>query len=625
MQDKSSISEAGKSFFDEIASTVKIDSYGQAFGKLNAQATELNSTFRENRTRITEMTTTISNVLPNITRLGGDLSDVGNTIGDIADASRRNVIANEEVIEGIFVASKVLRTDAATLSNAFINVGVGIENIRDTVEDSVNYVQSIGLNAEKVFGKVLNNTEQLSRFNFEDGVRGFTKMAAQAHLLRFDMNESFRLADDVMNPERAVQVASAFQRLGVAAGNLVDPFQLMNASIMDPSGLQDSLIKVGKQFTYFDEKTKSFKISPQGIMTLKEIQAQTGVSAEELRKAALASAELDARLSEISPSIKFENEEDKQYLANIARMGKGGKYEIAIGMDKEGQQVYKELSQVTQEEMKSLIEKQREAPKTLEDIQRNSLTLTELIQVDVRALAEKIVYGAVSAPTLVKFSEDVRGVAGAIGGTLSQGDRYFGVQNVRRESEKFFSNASDILGKIVAGEASFETFNEYLSKNAEQIKSIGSGFASEIERFVGEVAEKIPEGKDKPISSFAKEQAEKLNTWLTGEKGKLKSELDKKELLRSSFISESIATEKMEVAKTKAATAAASNKVDVNGTVKIELVLPAGFNNLTPAQQEKLIDSIIADKKFTNQVQNIIGQKDGKPATNTLTTIPKSP
>jgi hypothetical protein len=32
--------------------------------------------------------------------------------------------------------------------------------------------------------------------------------------------------------------------LGVAAGNLVDPFALMNASINDPGALQDSLAEV---------------------------------------------------------------------------------------------------------------------------------------------------------------------------------------------------------------------------------------------------------------------------------------------------------------------------------------------------------------------------------------------
>jgi hypothetical protein len=105
-------------------------------------------------------------------------------------------------------------------------------------------------------------------------------MAAQASMLRFDMNQTFQLADKVLSPEKAIEVAAAFQRLGVAAGTLVDPFALMNASINDPGALQDSLVDVARQFTYFDEKTKTFKINPQGVLTLKELQTQTGVSAQ---------------------------------------------------------------------------------------------------------------------------------------------------------------------------------------------------------------------------------------------------------------------------------------------------------------------------------------------------------
>ena len=101
-------------------------------------------------------------------------------------------------------------------------------------------------------------------------------------MLRFDMKETFELADKVLDPDKAIEVASAFQRLGVSAGNLTDPFMLMNQSINDPSGLQDSLINVAKQFTYFDEQTKSFKISPQGILTLREMEQQTGVSATDM-------------------------------------------------------------------------------------------------------------------------------------------------------------------------------------------------------------------------------------------------------------------------------------------------------------------------------------------------------
>jgi hypothetical protein len=107
----------------------------------------------------------------------------------------------------------------------------------------------------------------------------------------------------------------------------------MNASINDPGALQDSLVDVAKQFTYFDEKTKTFKINPQGVLTLREMEQQTGVSAKEMSKLGLAAAEADKRISAIGAAGLNIKEDDKQYLANIAKMGEGGEYEVKIKDD----------------------------------------------------------------------------------------------------------------------------------------------------------------------------------------------------------------------------------------------------------------------------------------------------
>jgi hypothetical protein len=93
-------------------------------------------------------------------------------------------------------------------------------------------------------------------------------------------------AEKVLNPEGAIQMAAAFQRLGVASGDLVDPFILMDKSINDPKGLQDSLIEMTKQFTYFDEKTGNFRINPGGVRLMKELAETAGMSFEQFSKTA---------------------------------------------------------------------------------------------------------------------------------------------------------------------------------------------------------------------------------------------------------------------------------------------------------------------------------------------------
>jgi hypothetical protein len=391
-----------------------LDQTLQKMFEITMAADGLNKTFIGNRTRIREMMDAVSAVSPEIVGLGGDFKDAGKVIGEIAAGTRRTLIASKEDIRELFATSKVIGQDVSKLVEEFGKAGIMYSNISENVLDSINYVNSIGANAKAVMGDVVSNTDKLSRFNFEGGVQGLTKMAAQASMLRFDMKETFELADKVLDPDKAIEVASAFQRLGVSAGNLTDPFMLMNQSINDPSGLQDSLINVAKQYTYFDEQAKSFKISPQGILTLREMEQQTGVSAKSMREAALSAADLDKRMSDIKKTgiATGFSEDDQKLIANLSRMGEGGTgYEIKV-KDEKGEEVYKKLTDVSSEQLKATLENQKKAPKTIEDVQRNQLNIQEGMLANLREINEKILRGITGNQTALnnisKFSAGAR-------------------------------------------------------------------------------------------------------------------------------------------------------------------------------------------------------------------------
>jgi hypothetical protein len=186
----------------------------------------------------------------------------------------------------------------------------------------------------------------------------------------------------------------------------------MNQSINDPSGLQDSLANVSKQFTYFDEKTKTFKINPQGVLTLREMEKAAGITQGSLSKMGLAAAELDKRISEVNAAgLHFGSEEDKQYLQNIASMGKGGKYEVEL---KDGTK--KELQKLNQEEFDELIDEQKNGPKTLEEIARGQMTYTEVMANDVSAIRMAVASGVVTQKEFLKGLKDV----GEVGTSLTK-------------------------------------------------------------------------------------------------------------------------------------------------------------------------------------------------------------
>ena len=372
--------------------------------KITIAAESLNKEFIGGRTRVTEMMQAIADVSPEVIGLGGKFEDVGKTIDGIAKGSRRNVIASKEDIQELFATSKVIGQDVNKLVDQFAKVGIMYSDISEKVVDSINYVNDIGGNAKAVMADVLSNTDKLSRFNFQGGVEGLTKMAAQASMLRFDMKETFELADKVLDPDQAIEMASAFQRLGVSAGNLTDPFMLMNQSINDPSGLQDSLINVAKQFTYFDEEAKQFKINPQGILTMREMEKQTGVSAKSMREAALSAADFDMRMSEIKKTgiATGFSEDDQKLIANLSRMNKEkGGFEIKV-VDDKGQESYKKLTDLTSDQLKATLQAEKDRPKDIESVQRSQLNTQEGMLQNLKEINEKILRGITGSPTAIK-------------------------------------------------------------------------------------------------------------------------------------------------------------------------------------------------------------------------------
>ena len=375
-------------------------------GRIQDGISDINRSFGETRTRYLEFSTAVSDSVADFVRLGGEASDVSATIAGIGEASRRNVVATKETLTEIFATAEYLGISAKDITESFAIAGVEMSNIAEATEESVNYIQSIGLNARTIMGDVALRMEYMNRFNFEGGVLGLSKMAAQASMLRFDMNQTAEFADKVLNPDGAIQMAAAFQRLGVASGDLVDPFILMDKSINDPEGLQDSIIDLAKQFTIFDEKTGNFRINPGGVRLLKELQEQTGLSYENMTKTALAAADLDRRLSQISFDVQG-SEEDKMLVANMAKMGEDKRFYVEF-QDEQGKKQTEALEDLTDAQFQQIKQQAALRPGTMEEIARAQLDTDVLIAKDIAALPMRLGYALAGQTGLVRGVESLR-------------------------------------------------------------------------------------------------------------------------------------------------------------------------------------------------------------------------
>ena len=585
--------------FENLKNTIEslkspIDKILESIGDMYQGAENLNNAFLQGRTRMDEMADAVARSAAGVIRLGGSVEQVSSTMADIARASERNVLATEDQVSKLFAASQIIGQGTETIVRKFAEAGVEAAQIGVNLEESIDYVQSVGLNAQVVMSEVTDNMALMNQFSFADGVAGLTKMAAQASMLRFDMQNTANFANKVMGPEGAIEAAAGFQRLGISIGNLTDPFALMNQSLTDPGALQDSIINATKQFTEFDEKTKTFKINPQGILMLKEMSEVTGISAAELSKTALAAADLDKRLSAISPSISFENEEDKKLLANMATMGKEGEYVVQI-KDEKGNIEQKKLADLTQEQFNELKKQQEERPKTLEDIQISQLDVLKNIDASLQSNLAKGTFGVAATPVIRGNITGAERISRAI---VSSIDKAIPESSVITEK---VTDAVDKMSSLFtardAGKISEQDFSKQVQALEESImkqaSSMGQVGVDALKDLLQDANKKITgtSGIEKEFKNFINETLDAAGVKSNAAANAVKEKAQVKPLSESDILGQSIQS-KVAAKQIESKQPSTYNvKNDVTGNIKITIDGDVGTNGLTQQQLTQIFNS----------------------------------
>jgi hypothetical protein len=528
-------------------------------------------------------------------------------MGDIAKATGRNTLASAESVEKLYATTKVIGGNVKNIVEEFTNVGVQFGVVGQQLEESVVTVRDLGLNAADVMTKVVSNASNLNKFNFEGGVQGLTKMAARAAQLRFDMTDAFNMAEQALDPENAITMASAFQRLGVSVGTLADPFALMNASINDPGALQESLANVSKQFTYFDEKTKTFKINPQGMLTLRQMAKETNTSYDNLAKSGLAAAELDKRLSQINPRINFKDESDKQFLSNLAEMDATGNYVVKI-RDDQGRDSTKNLSEVTQQEFDKLIQAQKDQPKSMEDIARASMKTGDIVANDVAAIKEAVVRGAVSTSFVKDNMEAFRKIVTTPTGSISK-------EIARTEifSKEFDTAANAIRDAVkemtkTGGKSMGDIMKDLGGKFGEQSKSVTKVVEGLSQKIYSDIKGKNLSYGDSELGAFANSALRGLESYIdktpvgkavAAEKGgtSVKATPSKSLFLEGTDSLTKTANQNQTLTST------INKTVDYSGTVVFKVDAPAGVS-------KEYLEQFLNEERFKEMVYKYVEEKN---------------
>ena len=541
-------------------------------------------TFGQTQSAIKGLREELAVATPGVVGLGGAFSDVENIQKGIAESLQTNVITLGDTVTDLFAAAKAVGETSDGVGGmvaAFQDVGIQTGNIKDNIQTTVNLARQVGVNTGAVFTLVKNNLESINKYGFENGVAGLAKMSAQAAGLRINMNSIFGFAEKVFNPEDAVDMVSTFQRLGVAAGDLADPFRLMYLASEDTEELQNQVVKMTQKFTYFDEKTKEFKVFPNAKRDLREIEKATGIAYNDLIKM----SEGTQKLNLISKDLKIAgvDEETKQFVANVAQYNKQkGGFTVKIGRDE------KLVTEINSKDIDELKESQK--PVTLEDLAKSQLTETGYSNAVLGQIRDRLAAPVAGSRAPQDLRELLRGTL-ASGQSTSEkalGNTRGGIAGIDQLYEKTGKGLTDLIsGKGGLEEVAnvFKTAGMDMSEGLKNVRNVFSNFDTEASKPYISSGNKIAEAAGAAVTGLTT-LADKAKSFLSG------TDVTKKPSIETGNITQN--NQKIEF-----------NPLEHKGTIDIKVTTP---NGTTQSLTDSQISEIFKNENFRKELTRIISE-----------------
>jgi hypothetical protein len=352
--------------------------------------------------RMSEMRTTIADAIPEMLKLGISSDNAFDVLMDVPTALGVNTTMGTEALVEMGAAAEVSGVKTKELAKEFKGVGMSLYDVGDRMAEVANYAKSVGVNVKAVSAEVVGNLKQLNLFNFDNGVKGLAKMASQASMLGFDMAKTFKLAEDLMSPEKAIDLAASLQRLGVSSSALLDPLKAMDLAQNDPEALQKEIVNVSKEFTKLKADGSGFEILPGAKRRLREVTSAMGMSADELANMSIKSADLDMKMSKIKFPSLAASEEDKMLIANMSQM-KNGEAVVQIKNEKTGKMEEVNVSKLTADQLTKIREQQADKDKSIEELALDQLNVLQSIDAGINGGKAAATLGKASTPAMDRF------------------------------------------------------------------------------------------------------------------------------------------------------------------------------------------------------------------------------
>jgi hypothetical protein len=417
--------------------------------EVEKEAYDLAQTFALGGQNADTIRASLADAASEVKALGGSFNDVVATQSAVFTNLGRQVNMTSEGMTELYATTKATGVGAGELLNHFKNIGVSTYDVGENMEKVVQAARDIGVNASAVSGEAIKNMEMLNKYNFQGGVDGLARMAAQAVNLRVSIDSISNLMAKAFEPDQAIELAAKMQMLGAQQSALLDPLRLMDMAQNDPEEMMNQVAELGKQFVQFNEEAGRFEIAPGGKRQMMELAKAMDIPYDQLTKMALAGTELDDKMNKIKFPSDVADEDTQKMIANMAEM-KDGQYVVKF-KDENGQVLTKAIEDLTDKEIESLAQQKEEAPKTMEEIAASQLDTMESIDANIASM-NKAGYAVAGGKATGDVMKTMRG-GGDIAGKFVrdvQGDS----DKMREGVDKAFMDNIGSINKLLSGEGS---------------------------------------------------------------------------------------------------------------------------------------------------------------------------
>lgn len=265
-------------------------------------------------------------------------------VKSLVDNSGRMTLLSSDTISNGLKASLIFTKNSQTLlENAenFRNVGIGLDSAAKSITEIGLKSVSLGLSGKATGDAIVKNIDKLNQYGFQNGIKGLGTMVQQAQSLKMNMEEIFKVADKLYDPESAINLAANLQVVGGAVGDLGDPIKLMYDATNNVESLQTSIIGAARSLATYNAEQGRFEVTGANLRRAKAMADALGISMGELTSMAVKGAAKFEAMSELDMFPKL-TDEQKEFVANISTI-KDGKVGFEVPKDIAKQMGLKDL------------------------------------------------------------------------------------------------------------------------------------------------------------------------------------------------------------------------------------------------------------------------------------------